>query len=68
MSTTKKKSAAKLEPGDGILGPPSASGVRRITRVDHVTRAERGIVRVWFGKYGLQHLDAAGAYRFEVTS
>lgn len=65
------KTAARLEAGDRvILTPPTQDHpdqVRRIHTVDHTRRMPNGIVRVFYGRYGMMHVDAAGAHRFELA-
>jgi hypothetical protein len=68
MSAIKRKAAASLVPGDRFIRAPYVEGrVRLVYTVDHVTRGAYGIVSIWHGKYGLQHVDAAGTHRFELA-
>lgn len=64
------KPAARLQPGDRFFRSRkrevSASAVRRIYTVDHTTRRPYGIITIWYGKYGMQSIEAAGTHRFEV--
>lgn len=65
------KTAARLEAGDRVILAPPTQGspdqVRRIQTVDHTRRMPNGIVRVFYGRYGMMHVDAAGAHRFELV-
>lgn len=69
MSELTMKTAARLERGDRVVLNPHNSEhpdqVRRIQTVDHTLRLPNGIIRVFYGRYGMMHVDAAGAHRFE---
>lgn len=69
MSELTMKTAARLERGDRVIltprDPERPTQVRRIQTVDHTMRLPNGVVRVFYGRYGMMHVDAAGAHRFE---
>lgn len=69
MSELAMKTAARLERGDRVILTPRdaerPNQVRRIQTIDHVLRLPNGVVRVFYGRYGMMHVDAAGAHRFE---
>ena len=71
MSELTMKTAARLEYGDRVIlippDPERPNQVRRIQTVDHTRRLPNGIVRVFYGRYGMMHVDAAGAHRFELA-
>lgn len=69
MSELTTKTAARLERGDRVIltprDPERPNQVRRIQTVDHTLRLPNGVVRVFYGRYGMMHVDAAGSHRFE---
>lgn len=67
---TARKSAASLQPGDRIirqrLDPDRPEKVRRITTVEYTRPQSYGVVRIFWGKYGMNWFDAAGTHMFDV--
>ncbi|QNJ56024.1 hypothetical protein SEA_RASPUTIA_134 [Microbacterium phage Rasputia] len=64
--TVRKASAASLIPGNVIVLEETEYSKSRVVTVDSTKRMPFGIVRIFHSLYGLQHIDAAGAHRFEL--